>query len=70
MKHAIQLLEHGLDNARKNERQLRQEKDLKGARQCQAQAWECLDAIELLRLSQAEKLAAKKLAAKKGATKP
>lgn len=67
MKHAITLLEAGLDNARQSERIHRDGNNLKEARAAQATAWDCLDALELVKLAMAERKARK---AQKGGQKP
>lgn len=59
MKHAIILLQAGLDHFRQNERRHRDANNLKLARAAQAEAWDCLDAIEELNLAMAERKAKK-----------
>lgn len=62
MKHAINLLIAGMDKARLDEIKHRETKDAKAARASQAIAWDCLDAIELIR----REIADRKAATKKG----
>jgi hypothetical protein len=50
MKHAIALLETHMESARTNEPIHRAAGDAKQARLCKQVAWDCLEAIQLLKL--------------------
>ena len=49
MKHAVQLLENHMEIARNNEPIHRAQGDAKQARLCKAVAWDCLEAIQILK---------------------